>query len=250
MQGKRLKGELDRLAERYDTPAFLRGDPLQLLWHFQQPRDIEVAAMLIATNTWGRRDLIIRACGDMLAMMGNKPFQYVWHGRYEALPDTANLYRTFFGRDLKYVCRGLRRLYGRHDTLEDLFVQAGGNTWEGIALLREALRQGNPDAGQGYNKHIANPRTSACKRLHLMLRWLVRDDGVDRGIWKRVSPASLMIPMDTHVLHVARHMGLLKQRTAGRKAVEDLTSALRRLNPEDPVRYDYALFGYGIEHGI
>lgn len=258
MPKKPLKDELDRLVLRYNTPQFINDDPLQFLWRFDEQRDIETVAALVAANTWGRRDLIIRACNGLMELLGNKPADFIAKGLYNSIPDEANIYRTFFGRDLKYFCRGLDAIFRQHGTLEALFAKESADTWKGIALFREAMRQAN-DAElaregfayhTGYNKHVANPDTSACKRLHMMLRWLVRNDGVDRGTWRQLSPKCLMIPMDTHVFHVARSMGLLSTKTLGRVAVEELTRTLRHLDPTDPVKYDFALFGYGVEHGI
>ncbi|MDY5968533.1 MAG: TIGR02757 family protein [Bacteroidales bacterium] len=248
MRKKQLKEELDLLALRYGTPLFVKSDPLQFLWRFTEHRDIEITAVLVAANTWGRRDLIIRACNRLMNLMDNSPSHFVSKELYEDIPDEDNVYRTFFGRDLKYFCRGLNAIYREHGSLETLFAKDKENMWNGIALFRETLRQANEHGG--YNKHLANPATSACKRLHLMLRWLVRDDRVDRGLWKQISPKHLMIPMDTHVFHTARKMGLLKQPTPGRAAVESLTHTLRAFDPNDPVKYDFALFGYGIEHHL
>jgi uncharacterized protein (TIGR02757 family) len=156
------------------------------------------------------------------------------------------IHRTFFEDDLRYFCRGFRACYTQFGSLQALFASTG-DIWEGITLFRETMAQGN--RGQ-YSKHIANPaHNSACKRLNLALRWLVRREGpVDLGLWKNLSPASLYIPLDLHVGRTARRLGLLEEgrKTNDKKAVVSLTEKLREFCPEDPVKYDLALFGYSI----
>ncbi|MDR3192673.1 MAG: DUF2400 domain-containing protein, partial [Treponema sp.] len=182
------------------------------------------------------------------------------------------VHRTFFEDDLKYFCRGFRACYKKYGSLEALFrsamsppllgeaapafpargsaAAANSGIWEGIALFRETMARGN---GGLYTKHIADPYSSSpCKRLFLSLRWLVRREGpVDMGLWKSVSPASLCIPLDLHVGRAARRLGLLDpaRQANDRKAALALTERLREFCPEDPARYDLALFGWGVENG-
>ena len=177
--------------------------------------------------------------------MGFRPFSFVLSGNYGKLKDRS-LHRTFFEEDLKYFCRGFRFCYERYGSLESLFVSAE-NIWDGLALFRNAMAKGNKGV---YSKHIADPHSnSACKRLNLALRWLVRREGpVDIGLWKRLSPASLFIPLDIHVGRIARQLGLLdpRRKANDKKAVFELTENLRVFCPDDPVKYDLALFGIGI----
>jgi uncharacterized protein (TIGR02757 family) len=175
-------------------------------------------------------------------------------------PSGACIHRTFFEDDLAYFCRGLRACYKKYGNLEALFKSAlrrddspGGagdpGIWEGIALFRETMAQGN---GGHYTKHIADPYSgSPCKRLCLSLRWLVRREGpVDLGLWKSISPSALYIPLDLHVGRAARQLGLLDPARASndRKAAIALTARLREFCPHDPARYDLALFGWGMEN--
>jgi uncharacterized protein (TIGR02757 family) len=175
-------------------------------------------------------------------------------------PSGACIHRTFFEDDLRYFCRGLRACYQKYGSLEALFSSAMGRdsspgpagepgVWKGIALFRETMAQGN---GGLYTKHIADPYSlSPCKRLCLSLRWLVRREGpVDLGLWKSVAPASLCIPLDLHVGRAARRLGLLDpaRKANDRKAAFALTGELREFCPEDPARYDLALFGWGLEN--
>jgi len=161
-------------------------------------------------------------------------------GDFKKLKD-GSIHRTFFEGDLRYFCRGFRACYAKYGSLGALFASAG-DVWEGIGLFRETMASGN---GGLYSKHIANPAAnSACKRLNLALRWLVRREGpVDMGLWKSISPASLFIPLDLHVGRTARLIGLLNRKANDKKAVISLTERLREFCPEDPVKYDFALFG-------
>jgi uncharacterized protein (TIGR02757 family) len=254
-----LKKELESWYKRINQPAFIPADPVQFPRRYigsadEHPRDVEITAFLTAVIAWGRRDLILRSAERMFALMGPSPAAFVLSGNYRSLKDRC-IHRTFFETDLRYFCRGFRACYKRYGGLESLFSSAlkssngTGNIWDGIALFREAMAEGN---GGRYTKHIANPAAgSACKRINLALRWLVRREGpVDLGLWKSISPASLFIPLDLHVGRTARRLGLLERKSNDRKAVEELTVKLRKFCPEDPVKYDLALFGMGVGQGI
>ena len=204
--------------------------------------------------------------------MGSHPYDFIVKEFYWGVlpplggPRGASIHRTFFEADLAYFCRGLEACYRRFGTLEELFFSAGRDParynlvddgspgvnsenfiWNGINLFRETMASGN---GGLYSKHIANPEeNSACKRLNLALRWLVRSEGpVDLGVWKGISPSKLFIPLDVHVGRSARILGLLDsgRKANDKKTVTALTAKLREFCPEDPVKYDLALFGYGV----
>jgi uncharacterized protein (TIGR02757 family) len=192
----------------------------------------------------------------MFQIMGESPYDYVISGGWKKLKK-ACIHRTFFGHDLAYYCKGFRACYTQYGGLEKLFASAN-DIFDGIKLFRQIMAAGNvaasgkkpKDGGVAvYSKHVANPeKNSACKRINLALRWLVRGDGiVDLGLWKSVSPAKLYIPLDLHVSRTARKLGLLERKSNDRKAVEILTGKLREFCPEDPVKYDFALFGIGME---
>ena len=244
-----LGKELDRLYRRINRPEFILHDPVQFPRRYANPADQEIAAFLAATIAWGRRDLILRSAERMFALMGPSPSAFVMAGDYRPLKDRC-IHRTFFEGDLAYFCRGFRLCYERWGSLEALFASPGG-VWEGIARFRETMAQGN---GGLYTKHIADPGGadgvgggSACKRLNLALRWLVRQEGpVDLGLWRRVSPVSLAMPLDVHAGRAARRLGLLERKSNDRKAVVLLTERLREFCPDDPVKYDFALFGLGL----
>ena len=247
-----LKQKLDRLYRENNRPEFIANDPVQFPHRYKTRPDREIAAFLAATIAWGRRELILKSAERMFSLLGKSPHAYVMKGDYGNLGSRC-VHRTFFERDLLYFCKGLKTCYAQYGSLEKLFASAS-DVWEGITLFRETMAQGNVLPGNGlacgeaaYSKHIANPASnSACKRLHLALRWLVRQEGpIDLGLWKAISPSSLFIPLDLHVGRNARMLGLLDpgRKANDKKAVISLTGALREMCPEDPVKYDLALFG-------
>lgn len=236
------KQKLDEWVSVINTPSFIERDPVQFPRRYSNLLDIEVVAFLTATITWGNRKMILNSASRMLAIMGKSPYDYIVSGGYKSL-GTRNIHRTFFEPDFAYLCRGLNYYYSLEDSLENVFANAS-TMWEGIEKFRLLMAEGNQGA---FSKHISNPGTaSACKRLHLALRWLVRNDGiVDLGIWKNISPSSLYIPLDVHVGRISREMNFLDRKQNDRLSVEILTETLRIFSPEDPVKYDFALFGIG-----
>jgi len=238
-----LKKELDKWYEKICTREFIAKDPVQFPHRYKKREDIEIAAILSAAIAWGRRDLILRSCEKMFALMSPAPHAFVTSGNYKKLKNK-NIHRTFFEKDLKYFCRGFEHCYAKYGNLEKLFSSCS-NIWEGIALFREEMAKPNKSE---YSIHIANPGSenengSACKKLNLALRWLVRSGPVDLGLWKKIKPDALYIPLDVHVARTARHLGLLERKSNDKKAVIALTEKLREYCKEDPVKYDFALFG-------
>ena len=245
---ERLKCLLDEKVAQYNTPAFIANDPISFPHSFTRREDIEIVALLASVIAWGNRKMILRSGNKMFhEIMHSVPYDFVMGSEWETLDGKVNIHRTFFVQDLKYICRGLKEIYTQHGSMESLFV--GCSTWEGIEKLRNELARAN---GGETTRHISNPVSikgkpgSACKRMHMMLRWLCRKDGVvDLGIWQAVSPSQLMIPIDVHVARTARTLGLVSRKQNDRRTVEELTAKLRLLSPDDPVRYDFALFGVG-----
>ena len=243
-----LRVALDDKLVRYNCKEFICNDPVLFPHSFTRREDIEIAALLASVIAWGNRRMILASGKKMFYdIMRSAPYDYVMGGEWEQLDDAVNIHRTFFARDFKYICRGLRGIYSRYGTMEALFV--GCTVWDGIENLRRELAAAN---GGATTRHISNPLpqkgkpASACKRMNMMLRWLCRKDGVvDLGIWSAVSPAELMIPLDVHVARTARLLGLVTRKQNDRRTVEELTAQLRRLSPDDPVKYDFALFGVG-----
>lgn len=246
-----IKELLDREAARINNPEFICDDPVQFPRRFSDVRDIEIAALLSATIAWGNRKMICRDCEKMLMLMDHQPYNYVADEGYEDLPD-GNIHRTFFNKNFRHFLRGLHRIYARHGSLQE-FARA-----EGVAgaeapswALVEAMNRELAEANGGIRDSRCTPQnltTTALKRVNMALRWLVRRDGiVDLGVWDVITPAQLFIPLDVHVGRVSRGFGLLSRKQDDRRAVEELTATLRRFRPDDPVLYDYALFGLGIE---
>ena len=253
----RLHKTLDRLYNKFSGSEtsvrdFIEHDPVQFPLRYAKQRsknqaDIEIAAFLAATIAWGRRDLIIRSAQRMFAMMETEgPQAYVLKNatRQKQVnpPRGSCLHRTFFERDLQYFCNGFRHCYAKYGTLEKLFASQQ-DVWQGISLFREEMAAGNNGL---YTAHIANPdANSACKRINMALRWLVRKGPVDMGLWKSLKPSSLYIPLDVHVARNARAIGLLERKSNDKKAVIEITEKLRQFCPEDPVKYDFVLFSIG-----
>lgn len=241
---------LDDTAAAINLPEFIADDPVQFPRRFDDPRDIEIAALLSATIAWGNRKMICRNCDRMLALMGNQPYRYVMDAGYEDLPDM-NIHRTFFAKNMRHYLRGLHAIYARHGSLQDFARAAGiGDYADPAWKLAETMNAALTDANDGICDSRCIPGnldSTALKRLNMALRWMVRDDGiVDMGIWDVITPAQLFIPLDVHVANVSRSLGLLQRRSNDKKAVFELTDRLRRMRPKDPVYYDYALFGIGV----
>ncbi len=247
---ERLKALLDSKVQRYNCKSFICNDPVSFPHSFREKKDIEAAALFASVIAWGNRTMILRSGRRMFFdIMGGKPYDYIMSGNWSSLDETANIHRTFFVRDFIYLCRGMQYIYERYSTMEELFI--GCSTWDGILRLRNEMSLANNETA---TKHISNPvasvgrPASACKRMHMMLRWLCRQDGVvDLGVWKDISPSMLMIPLDVHVARTGRQLGLITRKQNDRKTVEELTEALRQMCPDDPVKYDFALFGVGVE---
>lgn len=242
---------LDREAARINSPEFIADDPVQFPRRFSSQADIEIAALLAATIAWGNRRMICRDAARMFDLMDWQPHAYVIDRGYESLPQ-CNIHRTFFASDLREWLRALNRVYASHATLDD-YARAKGvgaaemPAWELARALNHELAEANP-GGRLCRCLPQNLGQTALKRLNMALRWLVRRDGiVDMGLWRSIEPRQLYIPLDVHVGNVSRQLGLLTRRTDDRRAVIELTAALRRFNPDDPVLYDFALFGLGIE---
>ncbi len=231
---------LDDSVKKFNVVAFIDDDPVQFPRRFTELRDIEIVAFLVATIAWGRRQMILRDAERLLQLMENKPFEFFEQKKDLVIDVRDNIHRTFFASDLQYFGNGFRSAYSCYESLEELFLESPTNLWEGLKKMRNFFAHVNRGL---YSTQFPDPDKSACKRLHLALRWLVRADGiVDLGIWKRLSPSALQIPLDVHVANNARKIGLTTRKSNDRKTVEDITAHLREMNPEDPIKYDFALF--------
>lgn len=243
---------LDYEAERINREEFIGDDPVQFPRRFERLQDVEITGLLSAIIAWGNRKMICRDAERMLTLMEQEPYHYVMDEGYEDLDSDMNLHRTFFGRHFKYFLRGLHRIYKDYGSLDafSTSVKAGEDDFPAWKLVEEMQKvMCDVNGGETCSQCLpVNLSQTALKRINMALRWFVRDDGiVDIGCWKSIPVSKLYIPLDVHVGNVSRELGLLTRKANDRKSVEQLTSVLRTLRPEDPAIYDFALFGVGIE---
>jgi uncharacterized protein (TIGR02757 family) len=236
---------------QYNNPSFIVCDPVSIPHSFTDRRDIEISGFLTAAIAWGRRDLILRSSRLMLELMDNTPYEFIMSvSENELLGLSGFVHRTFNGSDFVYFIKGLRHIYSNYDNMEEVVLQgmkADNSLKEGLSHMRSVFFS-LPHASRN-EKHFADVMGGAAgKRLNMFLRWMVRKDnkGVDFGIWKNIDPALLYIPLDLHSGNTARRLGMLTRKMNDWKAVEELTEVLRSFDPSDPAKYDFALFGLGV----
>jgi uncharacterized protein (TIGR02757 family) len=235
----------------YNSPSFITLDPISVPHRFQKKEDIEIAGFLAATLAWGQRPQIIAKSLSLISLMDNEPSSFILLANEKEFERFRHfVYRTFNSNDLLWFIHALRSVLTEYGTLENIFAEGyrkNQSIKEAIIHARNCfLRTHHLTRSE---KHFADPaNNSAAKRINLFLRWMVRSDekGVDFGIWKSINQAHLMCPLDVHSGHVAREMGLLQRKQNDWKAVEELTANLRQYDPYDPVKYDFALFGNGV----
>mgnify|MGYP000256457026 CR=1 FL=1 len=248
MTEQELKDFLESKTKAYQSEEFIETDPIQVPHEFTNSTDIEISGLISALLAWGRRDLIIRSSRAILQRMDYAPFDFVMNASESELSFLRGFrHRTFMGKDIETLVLALRRMYNDYSSLEEVFLsQDEENLKSGLLRFHHEVMKTNHE--KRFEKHIANPeKGSAAKRLNMFLRWMVRQDSpVDFGIWKQISPAQLSIPLDVHSGRVARALGLLDRKQNDWKAVERLDISLRKLDPLDPVKYDFALFGLGV----
>lgn len=246
-----IKELLDSEAKRINNPDFIDKDPVQFPRRFSRLQDVETVAFLSAIIAWGNRKMICRDAERMLSLMDNEPYKYVMEEGYEDLDPAMNLHRTFFGCHFQYFLRGMHRIYKDYGSLDafSAYVKAGDDeapSWKLVGEMQKIMSDVN-DGTTCSQCLPVNLDQTALKRVNMALRWLVRDDGiVDMGVWKSIPKSKLFIPLDVHVGNVSRELGLLSRKANDRKSVEQLTSILRTLRPDDPAVYDFALFGIGV----
>lgn len=245
-----LKSFLDEKAARYNNPRFIDSDPIQVPHQFTEQADIEIAAFLTATIAWGQKTTIIRNARTLMSRMPGGPHEFVLHAGDEELARFLPfVHRTFNGIDCVYFLKTLGNIYRNHGGLgtliQNLYAQHG-DLYRTLIGFRDLFFSHAPPGRTG--KHLAHVgEGSSGKRLNMFLRWMVRRDhsGVDFGIWDGIPMHALFVPLDVHTGTVARKLGLLHRKQNDWKAVVELTGRLREFDPEDPVRYDFALFGLG-----
>ncbi len=248
-----IKAVLDAAVDRFLRPEFLADDPIAVPHRFSRLQDIEIAGFWTALLAWGQRKTIINSAKRLMELMDQAPHQFiVQHQEQDRKRFLDFKHRTFNATDALYFLEFLQHWYQHHDSLEQAFADhlPPGSPHTGPALTGfHDLFFSLPDFPERTRKHIATPaRNSACKRLNMFLRWMVRpsDNGVDFGLWRQIKPSQLLIPLDVHVDRVARRLGLLHRPASDWPAVLELTESLRQFDPQDPVKYDFALFGLGV----
>ncbi|GAA4277446.1 TIGR02757 family protein [Aquimarina mytili] len=245
-----LKGFLDEKASFYEQPKFIETDPIQIPHLFTQKEDIEISGFLTATISWGNRKSILTNAHKLMGLLGNTPYDFVMHHTKTDLERLEGfVHRTFNSIDLSYFIIALKEIYTNHGDMESFYAQFSteNNFQNAIHHFKKEFFS-LPHLTR-TEKHISDPyKNSAAKRINMFLRWMVRDSkaGVDLGIWKNLSPSQLSCPLDVHSGNVARKLGLLKRKQNDGKALSELDEKLRKLDPIDPVKYDYALFGLGV----
>lgn len=248
-----LQTILDHHVNQYNQPTFIDTDPISIPHRFSQLQDIEITGFWVAMLAWGQRKTIINKANELIELMDGAPYQFILqHEEKDRARFASFKHRTFNYTDTLFFLAFLQHFYQKNNSLEQAFAQFItpesphiGPALEGFHELFFSL----PDAPHRTRKHIATPaRKSSCKRLNMFLRWMVRRDeaGVDFGLWRQISPRQLLMPLDVHVDRVARQLGLLKRKQTDWLAVLELTEQLRQFDPNDPVKYDYALFGMGV----
>jgi uncharacterized protein (TIGR02757 family) len=242
-----LKIFLDEKVVQYNKPLFIESDPIQIPHRFQLIQDVEIAGFLTATIAWGNRKSILKSAVNMMELLGESPYDFVRNHSPQDLKSLQKfVHRTFNGADLISFLSGLKGIYQTHSSLEELFGHSE-SLQMGIHQFKKVFFSFPHDPRS--EKHISDPlKKSAAKRINMFLRWMVRpnDTGVDLGIWRQITPAELSCPLDVHSGRVARKLGLLSRKQNDALAVAELDQSLRRLDPLDPVKYDFALFGLGV----
>ncbi|MBO6494779.1 MAG: TIGR02757 family protein [Roseivirga sp.] len=249
-----LKDFLDSKVEEYNQPRFIPNDPISIPHQYTKPQDIEITGFWASILAWGQRVTIINKCNELFALMDNSPHDFVLNHSENDLKALLKFkHRTFNDTDTLYFVEFFNNYYQQHDSLEDAFLKGIQSTdvsvEQGLVRFHEDFFS-LPNAPHRTKKHIATPaRKSACKRINMFLRWMVRQDdkGVDFGLWKRIQPSQLVCPCDVHVERVARRFHLIARKQTDWQMAMELTANLKEFDPIDPVKYDFALFGLGVE---
>ena len=254
MTNPELKTFLDEKVTQYNTLDFIESDPVQIPHLFSLKEDIEIAGFLSATIAWGNRKMIVKNSHKMMDLMGNSPYDFVLNHQEQHLEKLEKfVHRTFNGQDFISFIKSLQNIYTNHEGLEAIFTkhQEANSLQNAISEFKKVFFEINHL--NRTEKHVSDPsKNSSSKRINMYLRWMCRQDnkGVDLGIWKSISPSILSCPLDVHSGNVARKLGLLTRNQNDGKALAELDSKLRELDPNDPVKYDFALFGLGVFEGF
>ncbi len=246
-----LKDFLDEKVDQFNQPDFIELDPISIPHQFTKKQDIEIAGLIAAVLAWGQRVTIINKAKDFLNRTDNSPHDFLLNHKSKDLKRFKGYkHRTFNETDALYFIEFLSQFYRKQDSLEEAFALKDSESHVGNGLIHfHKLFFSLEDFPVRTKKHIPTPeRKSACKRINMYLRWMVRQDkkGVDFGVWKKIKPSQLICPVDLHVERVARKLKLIKRKQMDWETALELTANLKKLDPADPVKYDFALFGLGV----
>ena len=249
-----LKEFLDEKVELYNRPSFIELDPISIPHRYTEKGDIEIAGFLAATIAWGNRKMILRSSVRMMEILDDSPFEFIVNSSDCELDQAVRfVHRTFNSADLAYFLKALRNIYRNRGGLERIFeaYKTSDSLQPAIHELHRIFFELPHD--KKTERHVSDPfKGSAAKKINMYLRWMIRKDnkGVDFGIWNSISPSILSCPLDIHSGNIARKLGILKRKQNDSKAVAELDAFLRMLDKEDPVKYDFALFGLGVFEGF
>jgi len=253
MKKSELKSYLDKKVIEYNNSDFVSQDPISIPHSYTKKQDIEITAFWVSMLSWGLRKTIINKSKELFGIMGESPHEFIInHSEKDRAKFESFKHRTFQFTDTLYFLDYLQRYYRGHDSLEEAFTKHLNDKSENV---EKAISGFHDDffaidyAPQRTRKHVATPvRGSTCKRINMFLRWMVRDasTGVDFGLWDSLQPSQLLMPLDVHVDRVGRKHKLIKRKQRDFQTVLELTKALKKFDPEDPVKYDFALFGMGV----
>jgi uncharacterized protein (TIGR02757 family) len=251
MVAESVRELLERLHDKYNTADFIADDPISVPHRFSTREDIEISGFLAATIAWGNRKAIVKSARRMIEYMDGAPYDFTMNASEGELDRVLSyVHRTFNGGDFRSFILALRHIYEKFGTMGDFFeteYQRTGDIRTAISAFRTEFF--TTDHAPRCEKHLSSiDRGAACKRTNMFLRWMVRKDarGVDFGLWQGIPMSALYLPLDVHSGNTARSLGLLARRQNDWKAVEEVTASLRGIDPTDPVRFDFALFGAGI----
>ena len=245
---KELKDLLEHKFNLYNSTNFINEDPISIPHAYNQKEDIEIISFLISIISWGNRKSIIKSGNKLTEILGSSPIDYIMRFKERDLKKIDFVHRTFNKFDLIYFLKSLKNIYKNHDGLENVFSKNLNDEfmYNNISNFRKIFFSLNHE--KRTEKHISNPKkNSACKRINMFLRWMVRNDGVvDFGIWKKIKPSMLSCPLDVHTANIGRKLNLISRKQNDIKTVLELDKKLRLFDENDPVKYDYALFGMGV----
>ncbi len=250
-----IKTQLDKYAEEYETKDFINDDPVQFVHRFKNKRDKEIAGFIASMFAYGKREVFIQKLNHIFELMNEKPLNYIYNFDYKNNNIKDCDYRFSKDCDLLQILKILNTLYKEKETLETLFkysYEQKHDVWQMFqGVVDYFYARVDMPVTKGFYHLLPNPeKKSALKRMNMMLRWFVRKSAVDTGIWDFVPKSELLIPLDTHVAKISRKLGLLTRKDNGYESVIELTNKLKQFDPNDPVKYDFALFGYGVNNKV